>query len=289
MPLARHFWWWSTPTSHPNPRADLDKLRRYPNRFSIKMIFMIPVIRNAHCQTFLVVNRPNYARWGTLFLQKLRSADDRFMEILEKGAFSIQCTKMNFSRSAIVLSLEQTANLDAASSMRGIVAFCNSQCARRRWHSTPYSEGYGSHRAMDLCWPWCWRNSSCLVPSIENPKGSSPHESPECKDRWILQSICWNPPNSLVNLASGKAASGVTEKYLLNSMKRGEIEMVRFQEEWEQSSSRFLKPIKRLTVHNFATENVKKKQAKKNNATAKAESLRYVCSHDGCCSREESF
>lgn len=65
---------------------------------------------------FFGLNRPSHARWGTLFMQKLRNADERFIEVLEKGAFSILRTQKHFSRSAIDLSLEQTVNRDAVSS-----------------------------------------------------------------------------------------------------------------------------------------------------------------------------
>ena len=57
---------------------------------------------------YFALNRPNYARWGTLFLHKLKSADPELREVLENGAFSIRRTKKNYSRSAVDLSLEQT-------------------------------------------------------------------------------------------------------------------------------------------------------------------------------------
>ena len=38
------------------------------------------------------LNRPNYARWGTLFLHKLKSSDTKLIDVLEKGAFSIRRT-----------------------------------------------------------------------------------------------------------------------------------------------------------------------------------------------------
>lgn len=39
---------------------------------------------------FFSLNRPNYARWGTLFLHKLTSSHPQLREILQKGAFSIR-------------------------------------------------------------------------------------------------------------------------------------------------------------------------------------------------------
>ena len=81
---------------------------------------------------YFALNRPNYARWGTLFLHKLKSADPE-LRVLENGAFSIRRTKKNYSRSAVDLSLEQTVNRDSASKMKGIVSFRNSESAMRRW------------------------------------------------------------------------------------------------------------------------------------------------------------
>ena len=82
------------------------------------------------------LNRPNHARWGTLYLQKLENAEAPLREILDKGAFSIRRTRNEYSRSAVDLSLEQTVNRDAASQLKGIVAFRNSDSAMRRWSLT---------------------------------------------------------------------------------------------------------------------------------------------------------
>ena len=57
-------------------------------------------------------------------------------EILEAGAMSIRRTNKSYSRCAVDLSLEQTVIRDAASPMRGISAFRNSESAFRRWSIT---------------------------------------------------------------------------------------------------------------------------------------------------------
>lgn len=75
---------------------------------------------------FFALNRPNYARWGCLYLQKLEQTPVELRQILDKGAFSMRRTGKNYSRSAIDLSLEQTVNRDTASKIKGIVAFRNS-------------------------------------------------------------------------------------------------------------------------------------------------------------------
>ena len=69
------------------------------------------------------LNRPNYSRWGSLFLHKLQQMDPRAHDILEAGAMSIRCTKKSYARSAVDLILEQRVNKYAASPTRDITAF----------------------------------------------------------------------------------------------------------------------------------------------------------------------
>ena len=71
---------------------------------------------------FFALNRPNYARWRSLFLYKFQSLNSAAHSILESGAFSIRRTKKPYSRTPMDLTLEQTVNRDAASPMRGISA-----------------------------------------------------------------------------------------------------------------------------------------------------------------------
>lgn len=208
---------------------------------------------------FFSLNRPNYARWGTLFLQKLVSADPRLLDILQKGAFSVRRTTKNYSRSAVDLSLEQSVNRDAASQMKGIVAFRNSESAMRRWHLTM------TQRAMAVTE---LRSFTGLV--VGDTAAAQCRSSRIKKDNkqmvFLSQKIdefC-NPfaddvSGSLVNIATGRAASKQTKAYLLDSLKRGAEARDKFQSEWDQNSSRFLERVKRNPVQNFASENAKKK------------------------------
>ena len=75
------------------------------------------------------LNRPNYARWGSLFFKKLSSMDSQALEILKAGTFNIRRTKKSCARSDIDLTLEQTVNRDVASQATGISAFRNSDKA----------------------------------------------------------------------------------------------------------------------------------------------------------------
>lgn len=63
---------------------------------------------------FFALHRPNYARWGTLFIQRLLTADPALRDIFQKEAFSVRRTSKNYSRSAVDLSLEQSVSRDSA-------------------------------------------------------------------------------------------------------------------------------------------------------------------------------
>ena len=77
----------------------------------------------------------------------------------------------------------------------------------------------------------------------------------------------------LLNITTGKAVSKTTQKYLTESLVEGHKLCVTFKEECEADNKRFLKPIKRREVFNFAKENLKKKYPRSNKKSA-AESQR---------------
>ena len=88
-------------------------------------------------------------------------------------------------------------------------------------------------------------------------------------------------PASLVNLAPGQTASESTKSYLLNTLKREKEERKKFQDEWSNDCRRFLRPMKRIKVQNFAADNVmrKVKTSKSQNINSIAESLRDMFVH----------
>ncbi|KAK4318061.1 hypothetical protein Pmani_010908 [Petrolisthes manimaculis] len=71
-----------------------------------------------------------------------------------------------------------------------------------------------------------------------------------------------NAPTTLVNLATGRAATKATEEYLVQTMTRGQTDRDKFLDEWNKDSTRFLKPLKRLRVNNFASKTKNKKEKK---------------------------
>ena len=225
---------------------------------------------------FFALNRPNYARWGTLFLHKLKSAGQELRDILENGAFSIRRTKKNYNRSVVDLSLEQTVNRDAASRMKGIVSFRNSENAMCRWSLNMNQRAAAVTELRTFAGLEVGENvtTQCRPSRIKRDN----RQMAELSAR--LDEYC-NPfredaPTFLVNVATGQAASKPTETYLLNTLKRGENERDKFQDEWKTDHTRFLQPVKRTRVQNFAAQNAKTKSTLPpiGKAKANAESLR---------------
>ena len=228
-------------------------------------------------EIFFALNRPNYSRWGMLFLHKLKTAHPRLKEILENGAFSIRRTKTDYSRSAIDLSLEQTVNKDAGSNMKGIVAFRNSDEALRRWALTM------TQRALAVS-----EVKSFVGLEQEENTASQCRPSRVKKDNehmkalsMTLEELC-NPfggeeSKTLVNIATGQATSKGSEEYLITTLKRGEEARQKFEDECIEDPKRFQKLIKKRKIQNFATGNLSKKQSPNTKRLqTNAESLRDI-------------
>ena len=64
-------------------------------------------------------------------------------------------------------------------------------------------------------------------------------------------------PADLVNVSSGRAANEATKRYLLETLNRGNKLRMQFEKECEEDESRFLQPVAKTKVLNFAAENVK--------------------------------
>ena len=165
--------------------------------------------------------------------------------------------------------------------MRGIVSFRNSEAALRRWSLTM------TQRAMAV-------TELRTFTGLENGEQATAQCRPSRirKDNSQMNSLSekiyefCNPfmadaPTSLVNVATGNVVSKITEEYLLNTLKRGLEAREKFKEEWKNNSGRFLLPVKRTKVQNFAAENVKKKVKlpAMQKAITNAESLRDAFIH----------
>lgn len=223
---------------------------------------------------FFALNRPNYARWGTLFLQKLKKSDPKLREVLKKGAFSIRRTQKNYSRSAVDLSLEQTLNRDAASRMKGIVAFRNSENAMRRWSLTMAQRAMAVTELRTFAGLELGENPTAQCRPSRIKRDNSQMAVLSAKIEEFCNPFVDDAPTSLVNVATGQVASKTTESYLLTTLERGKKERDKFLNEWDSNSSRFLLPVKRTRVQNFAAQNMKKKPKISQKDKTNIESLR---------------
>ena len=166
---------------------------------------------------FFALNRQNYARWGTLFLDKLHNAEPQFRAILERGAFSIRHTKKHFSRTAIDICLEQTVNRDAASPMRGIVAFRNSEKAVRRWCITTTQRGMAVTELRRLSGLETMESPVAQLTAARIRKDNESMDAltdalTEACDPFCAPACT---SESLINIAKGKATDPETKTYLL--------------------------------------------------------------------------
>ena len=226
---------------------------------------------------FFGLNRPNYARWGVLFLDKLMAMDPECHTVLQSGAFSIRRTRKNFARSAIDLTLEQTVNRDAASPMRGIVGFHYSQNAITRWCITSTQRGMSVTELRTIAGLEAEEQPAAQLRASRIEKDSQHRDilinaiTESCDPFSLPSTEC----PCLLNIATGKAAKPETQNYLIESLAEGRNLHMKFQEECAADKHRFLKPIKRRKVLNFAQENLEKKSSNVKGKCA-AESLRDV-------------
>lgn len=208
-------------------------------------------------EVFFALNRPNYARWGYLFLSKLQNMDPRAREVLDAGAMSIRRTGKSYARSAVDLTLEQTVKRDAASPTKGITAFTNSQSAFRRWSITL------TQRTMALS-ELCEMVSFQTGEEPANQVKKSRIERDNTNMVFLTNTVknTCNPfaddsSAELVNISSGRSANTSTKAFLLGTIARGRNLRQQFQNECEADESRFLKPVSRSKMLNFAAENSK--------------------------------
>ncbi|KAK3890329.1 hypothetical protein Pcinc_005711 [Petrolisthes cinctipes] len=143
--------------------------------------------------------------------------------------------------------------------MRGIVSFRNSETALRRWSLTMTQRALAvtelraltgleiSEQATVQCRPSRIRKDNDQIKFLSEKIDES------CNPFSV------DAPTSLVNVATGYAASKTTENYLLKTLQRGSNAREKFKEEWKSNSGRFLQPVKRTKIQNFAAENVKRK------------------------------
>ena len=205
---------------------------------------------------FFALNMQDYAKWGTLFSHKMKTANPHLINILQNGAFTIRRAKKHYSRAAVDLSLEQAVRKDATSIMKGIVALRNSDQALRRWALTM------TQRAMVVS-----EMKALVGVGDPNSETSQCHPARVRKDNLQLielskttDDFC-NPfshdtSKTLVDIATGRTVSKGTETYQLSTLERGKEAKEKFIEEWDSNDKCIMQPVKSTEICNFASENL---------------------------------
>ena len=142
--------------------------------------------------------------------------------------------------------------------MKSITSFGNSDRASRRWSITLTQRGMalsefrqlfsyreGEDPASQLR-PWRIKRDNSDIDSLYNLLKGTCNLFDE-----VLQ-------NELVNVASRKVAKEETKQLLLLFLGRGADLRCKFATECEMDSARFLKPVSRTKIQNFAAENAKR-------------------------------
>ena len=203
---------------------------------------------------FFGLNRPNYARYTSLLIQKLRNAPSDCVKILKNGAFSVRRTDKNYSRSPVDLVLEQSINKDAASTSKGIVSFHNSHDLIRKWCASSAQRGLAFRELKDMCGFSSQPQALAQIRSYVIDKDHKQIDS--LNEAFVSRCDPFNveEPN-LLNISSGRVAAQDTQDYLLSPLKVGRELQNSFLVECQNDESRFLKPMKRRKVKNFSTQN----------------------------------
>ena len=225
-------------------------------------------------ELFFAQNRPNYARWGSLFLDKLGKLPEAARKVLETGAFSTRRTNKSYSRSPIDLTLEQTVNRDAASSATGITSFANSESAFRRWNISLTQRSIAVSEIKDMC---DIQPGETPVNQLKKGRINRDNRDMEALTK-ALEDTCYpfkkDAPSVLVNIATGKVAASETSDYLTQVLERGRELRKKFTDECATDDKRFLRTIPRCQVQNFAKGNLHKKSYREKKALDAAEGVR---------------
>ena len=141
---------------------------------------------------------------------KLKIENSPLLAEFKKGAFGIKRTTNKFSRIPVDLTLEQTINANAASSMTGVTHFSNSISARQRWALSH------SIRTKVLDHLFEEIQLSCKEDTVGELAPSRIQKDKEALDNIVNEILKYmNPfvsatPQSLFNISTGRAATTET-------------------------------------------------------------------------------
>ena len=199
-----------------------------------------------------------------LELMSLHEGNPILIERLHDGEISANKTGNSFSRVAVDVALEQTINAKAKSRLKGIMAFADVASAVNRWVVTNSMRNQLANFSLELV---------DLKHTIDGNKELRQRRTE--KDKYNLENIksllrsTLNPFNCitdkcvLFNIKTGRQIPKSGESYLLIVIKIGEEKGDAFVDECRQNLETFEQPLRRATIHNFASQNLLKKSKSK--------------------------
>lgn len=210
---------------------------------------------------FFTMNHPNYARYLTIYLNKLENINITHPGLLEDSGSSmlgIRRTAKPFSRIPIDITLEQTINADAASAS-GIKELTDSFNRREKWAIT---HALRTNIISNLINFVNLRSAD----DITNDLKKSVVQKYTKKWEILLGTIsqCTNPFSNelstehLYNISSGQSVSNEVYEFLSSVETVGNKQRLKFIVENFNDSERFDRPITKNRITNFAFKNKKK-------------------------------
>ena len=181
--------------------------------------------------------------------------------MLHNGGFSVNRTGNSFSHVGVDMALEQTINAEAKSRLKGIMAYVD--VAVNRWVVTNSMRNKLVNSLLELV------DLRYITDGNKELRQSRTE-----KDKYDLENIksllrsTLNPFNCttekcvLFNIKTGRQIPKSGDSYLLNVIKISEEKRDAFADECRKNPARFEQPLKRATIHNFASENLLKKKKK---------------------------
>lgn len=198
---------------------------------------------------FFIFNQANYARWILMYQRNLIDMRDNNSPLFQhflRGAFGVKRTDKNMARAPVDLTLEQTINADAANTLTGISHFTNSISARQRW---ALSHSIRTKIITKLLESINYTQPDDITHELESNRIAKDRKAFNDFSDAIEKSM--NPfspkinPDSLFNIATGKAVSDQTSEFLLNVREKGKEQKRKFIEECAVDESRFERAIKK--------------------------------------------
>lgn len=211
---------------------------------------------------FFAFNHQNYARYLTIYLNKLESIEQTHPGLMQEYGFcflGIKRTTKPFSRIPIDITLEQTINANAASRAEGIVQMTNSAGARQKWAITHSLRTHMISKLMDFCNMY---SKDDITKDLK--KSIICQNNKNVEDLMTIIQQCTNPFSSnlsqehLYNISSGQSVSEDIFTFLSSIETTGERQRIQFITESQTDRERFDKPILKNKIVNFASKCVKK-------------------------------